>query len=309
MNPKFKNLLKVYSILFLVSIFLSFFFKIVTVPKIVTIAFLAYTILLILFSTVLLISKTKKEKFVLISLIFSIVINVLNFINIFNQVVWGDILDFKYMTIKLISAFFILLIYIKISGRKQLAPISPSDQISNMVIGALVGSTIISSDVSILESIVIVFIWAMLQILIRHLKYRSSTVTNLLDGESYDLMKNTVINPHAFESAKISIMDFENNIHSQGIKSISQIKNARFEPSGNITIDLKTEKAQSNVLMFNGSINEEKLFELNIKKENIKKILTDNNFTNFKEIFCIEYYDEKLYIYTKDGTTVINNIF
>lgn len=214
-------------------------------------------------------------------------------------------MDFKFMTIKLISAFIIILIYIKISGRKQLAPISPSDQISNMVIGGLMGNTIVSRDVSVFESTIIVLIWAFLQILIRHLKYRSGTITELLDGKRYMLMKDGVLLPEEFKKAKLSIMDFENNIHSQDVKSISEIRNAWFDLSGNITIDLKEERSQSNVLVFNGNIHKDTLNQLNIKEEDLKNILSLHNYKNIEELLCVEYYKKNIYVYTVNGNEIL----
>lgn len=81
MNSKFKYLLKTYSILFLISILLTFLFKYINLPNIFTIGLLIYIICLILFGTTLLISKTKKENFEVITIIITIIINVLNFIN------------------------------------------------------------------------------------------------------------------------------------------------------------------------------------------------------------------------------------
>lgn len=213
--------------------------------------------------------------------------------------------DFKFITIKLISAFIIILAYMKISGRKQLAPISPTDQISNMVIGGLMGNTIVSRDVSVFESTVIVLIWSALQILIRHLKYRSGTVTDLLDGRKHLLMKDGMLIPEEFKKAKISVLDFENNIHSQDVKSISEIRNAWFNQSGNITLDLKDERSQSNILIFNGIVNKNALNQLNIDENKLISILNSHDHPNIEDLFCVEYYKKNLYVYKEDGNEVI----
>ncbi len=207
----------------------------------------------------------------------------------------------KKMAIKLIAAFFILLIYIKISGRKQLAPISPSDQVSNMVIGALVSGTIVSSEVSVRDSIIVVSIWAGLQILLRHLKYRSSRITDLIDGRRYRLMEEGLIRPEEFKEAKLSIMDFENTIHKQGVKSISEIRNAWFAPDGNISLDLKEERSQSNVLVFDHKFHQPSLEELGLDQEELEAILLREGYENLDRILCVEYYKSSLYIYTEDG--------
>ena len=167
------------------------------------------------------------------------------------------------------------------------------------------GNTIVSRDVSVFESTIIVLIWAFLQILIRHLKYRSGTITELLDGKRYMLMKDGVLLPEEFKKAKLSIMDFENNIHSQDVKSISEIRNAWFDPSGNITIDLKEERSQSNVLVFNGNIHKDTLNQLNIKEEDLKNILSLHNYKNIEELLCVEYYKKNIYVYTVNGNEIL----
>lgn len=214
-------------------------------------------------------------------------------------------MDFKLISTKLVSAFFILLIYIKISGRKQLAPLSPSDEISNMVIGALIGTVVISTELSVIESMAIVAIWAFLNIFIRYLKYKSGVITEIIDGKRYELMIDGIINKDGFSKAKLSMIDFQNSIHAQGVKSISEVKNAWFDPSGNITIDLKDETSQSKVLIYDDNYNYSALEDMDITKEQLDKILEVEGYTNITEIFCVEYYKNELYVYSKEGTKKI----
>lgn len=84
MNKKFHNLLKQYSVLFLISILIVLILNKISVPTFILILTCAFEIILILFSTYLLISKNRKETFILILLIISIIINVLNFTNLIN---------------------------------------------------------------------------------------------------------------------------------------------------------------------------------------------------------------------------------
>lgn len=216
-------------------------------------------------------------------------------------------MDISFMLKKLIAAFFIIIIYIKVSGRKQLAPLSTTDQIGNMVMGALVSNSIVASDVSILESVVIVAIWASLQLLLRHLKYRSGLVTEIIDGRKYQLIKDGVLQEDEFKEAQLTLLDFENSIHNQDIKSISEIKNAWFDSTGNISLDLKGEDSQSNVLMFNGNFHIDALKRLEISKKDILDLLERNNVSSDKldSVLCLELFDGKFFLYNKSGTKII----
>ena len=48
---------------------------------------------------------------------------------------------------KLVAAFLIMMIYIHLSGKGSLAPISTIDQVGNVVLGAIIGGTIYNPEV------------------------------------------------------------------------------------------------------------------------------------------------------------------
>lgn len=208
-------------------------------------------------------------------------------------------MDIKFMAEKLLAGFLIILLYIKLSGRKQLAPLSPTDQIGNMVMGALVSSAIISSSVSILESVVLVFMWGFLQLLLRYFKFKSNWFTELLDGKKYQLMREGKLLEGQFKRAQITLLDFENNIHGQGVKSISEINNAWFDSSGNISLDLKSEKEQSNLLIYNGQYNMASLKRLGLEEKDLRKILEKEEI-KLEDILCMEWFNDRIYLF-RDG--------
>lgn len=84
MKANFRKQIRIYSLLFLISVFLTFFTKYIKPSSLYIILLSIFLIFLILFGTVLLISKTKKDNFEILSLIISLLINVLNFIGIIN---------------------------------------------------------------------------------------------------------------------------------------------------------------------------------------------------------------------------------
>lgn len=217
----------------------------------------------------------------------------------------GNVMNFRYMLIKLIAGFIMLIVYLKVSGRSQLAPLTASDQVGNMVIGALVSTAIISPDVSILEAIILVFMWAGLQILVRFIKFRSSDAAEFFDGSPILLIENGVLQKDGFLKAQISILDFETHIHEKGVKSISEVKNAWLETSGVISLDKKGEKTQSNVIIYDGNIFDDTLEELEIDKEKLIDILKSKGY-DYDKILCAELYNKVLIVYSEKGQDVID---
>ena len=68
---------------------------------------------------------------------------------------------------KLVAAFLIMMIYIHLSGKGSLAPISTIDQVGNVVLGAIIGGTIYNPEVGIIRLITIASLWAALLLLVR----------------------------------------------------------------------------------------------------------------------------------------------
>lgn len=205
-------------------------------------------------------------------------------------------MDFKTTLLKLVSAFIILIVYIKISGRSQLAPLNASDQVGNMVIGALVGSTIINNDVEVWAAVVVVVAWASLQLIVRFLKFKSNSFAQIIDGKRIQLISKGNFIPENFTGARLSVYDFEANLHQLGINSVQEVYNAWLEPSGQITVDLRGDDKLSIVLISNGSINNEALKQINKDEEWLLKELENNGVEDVTEVFCAEWYNNKFWM-------------
>ena len=168
-------------------------------------------------------------------------------------------IDFSFILVKLLSAFIILLVYIKISGISSLAPSNASDAIGNMVIGAMVGETIMNDSVSNLESIVIVVFWAALILFVRYMKSHSNIISRVLDGRRVQLMKQGVILPGNFSRSQIGLSDFQITLHQQGINNLHEIEDIWLEPNGRLTVEKKGEKDYAIPIILSGLVQKDNL--------------------------------------------------
>ena len=69
---------------------------------------------------------------------------------------------FILVAIKMLIGFFAMLIIINLSGKRNLAPSSASDQIVNYVLGGIIGSVIYNNSVKIPDYVAILCIWCIL---------------------------------------------------------------------------------------------------------------------------------------------------
>lgn len=204
------------------------------------------------------------------------------------------------MAPKFLLALIILLIYVKLSGKSQIAPMSQLDQVGSMVIGALVGGALLSPTVSAWEAAGLVAIWAALLILIRFIKSKNSRLRDAIDGEAIQLVKNGKLLTDNFAKANLPVRDFETLVNIQGISSFSQLKQVWYELNGSLTIIKKGEKDIAELIIENGCISQDNLEQLKKDEDWLMQEIRKQGYEKVEDIFCAEWFDNKLIIYPYD---------
>lgn len=204
------------------------------------------------------------------------------------------------MAPKFLVALIILLIYVKLSGKSQIAPMSQLDQVGSMVIGALVGGALLNSNVSVWQSAGLVIIWAGLLLLVRFIKSKNSRLRDAIDGEPIQLVKNGHLISDNFIKANLPVRDFETLINIQGICAFSELKQVWYELNGSLTIIKKGDKDIAVLVIENGAISEDNLEQLHKSETWLKHEIQKQEYDDIKDIFCAEWFDNKLLVYPYD---------
>lgn len=204
------------------------------------------------------------------------------------------------MAPKFLIALIILLIYVKLSGKSQIAPMSQLDQVGSMVIGALVGGTLLNANVSAWEAAGAVAIWAGLLILVRFIKSKNSKLRDAIDGEPIQLVKNGNLISENFKKANLPVRDFETLINIQGICAFSELKQVWYELNGSLTIIKKGDKDIAVLLIENGAISQDNLEQLHKSETWLKNEIKKEGYKDIDEVFCAEWFDGKLLVYPYD---------
>jgi len=199
--------------------------------------------------------------------------------------------------IKMAAAFLILLVYINLSGKGSLAPISALDQVGNVVLGAIIGGPLYNPSISVYLLISAASIWAGLLLLVRYLTFKRSIVKNIVDGRSIRLMKNGKVLSENFSSAKISVRDFIMLLHQRGYTNLDQIENIWYEYNGQMTIVKKGEQAMAIVVIENGNIDTENLESLKLTELWLIDEITKQHY-KLEDIFLAEWHENKLWVYS-----------
>ena len=204
------------------------------------------------------------------------------------------------MAPKFLVALIILLIYVKLSGKSQIAPMSQLDQVGSMVIGALVGGALLNSNVSTYQSAGLVIIWAGLLLLVRFIKSKNSRLRDAIDGEPIQLVKNGHLISDNFIKANLPVRDFETLVNIQGICAFNELKQVWYELNGSLTIIKKGDKDIAVLVIENGAISEDNLEQLHKSETWLKHEIQKQGYDDIKDIFCAEWFDNKLLVYPYD---------
>ncbi|HIW20807.1 MAG TPA: DUF421 domain-containing protein [Candidatus Dorea intestinavium] len=212
-----------------------------------------------------------------------------------------DFLYYAEIFKKLIVTIFLLLIYTRLSGLKQLAPTTAFDSIGNMVVGAVAGTTLLNTDIKVIDSAVFIVIWMIILFFIRIVKQKSSTLKNLIDGIPIALIEEGRLLPAGFKKANISNKELESLLRAKGVQGVHQIESLYVEPNGSISYHLKGDgKELAVILVDQGVIHQFALEEIGKDEKWLMDLLEKENIEDVKTIFCAEWAKERLWIYLYD---------
>lgn len=204
--------------------------------------------------------------------------------------------DYINVIVKMAAAFLILIVYINLSGKGSLAPISSLDQVGNVVLGAIIGGPLYNHSISVFLLISVAGLWAGLLLLVRYLAFKRGYVKNVVDGRSIRLIENGKVLADNFRQAKISVRDFIMLLHQRGYPNLEELDNVWFEYNGQMTVVKKGDTSMAIVLVESGSIDTENMKLMGFEQEWLLDEIRKQSY-KLEDIFVAEWHDDTLWIY------------
>lgn len=203
--------------------------------------------------------------------------------------------------VKLIVGMIGILFFLRLAGKGQMSQITPLDTVNSFILGALVGGVIYNPNLSIWLMLFAVFIWALINILVRLLT-KVNFFNRLINGKAEYLIKDGVLNLKRLKKNHLNMEQFKAILREHEIFSLLDVDDVRFEADGQLTVYKKKDCTESFLLVNNGEILEETLKEAKRNESWLKKEMAKFGFNNIEDLFCIEWTpDRGFYIVDKDG--------
>ncbi|MBF1580869.1 MULTISPECIES: DUF421 domain-containing protein [Prevotella] len=205
------------------------------------------------------------------------------------------------ITLKLVTGMIGILTFLRITGKAQMAQITPLDTVSAFVIGALVGGVLYNPDMSMWHILFALAVWTAFNMLVRF-AMRSARLRHFIKGESVFLVKNGVINFRNFKRNSLEMEQFRLLLRQKGIFSMFEVEDVLFESNGAVTV-LPTGKAsESFLLVNNGEFVESGLTQSGRSQTWALRVIKKNGFNSPAELFCMEWTPGKgIYFVTYEG--------
>ena len=205
------------------------------------------------------------------------------------------------ITLKLVTGMIGILAFLRITGKAQMAQITPLDTVSTFVIGALVGGVLYNPDMSMLHIIFALIVWTGFNMLVRF-AMRSAYMRHLIKGKSDFLVKKGIINFGNFKRNSLEMEQFRMLLRQKGIFSMFDVEDVLFETNGAVTVLPTGKTADSFLIVNNGEFVESGLAGSKKSKEWALYHIKRNGFNSPSELFCMEWTPNKgIYFVSFEG--------
>ena len=205
------------------------------------------------------------------------------------------------ITLKLVTGMIGILAFLRITGKAQMAQITPLDTVSAFVIGALVGGVLYNPDMSMLHIIFALIVLTGFNMLVRF-AMRSAYMRHLIKGKSDFLVKKGIINFGNFKRNSLEMEQFRMLLRQKGIFSMFDVEDVLFETNGAVTVLPTGKTADSFLIVNNGEFVESGLAGSEKSKEWALYHIKRNGFNSPSELFCMEWTPNKgIYFVTYEG--------
>ena len=133
--------------------------------------------------------------------------------------------------------FIVLLVIIRLSGRRTLAQMTAFDLVLVLIVAETTQQALLGDDFSIANAVILIITLFTLDILMSYLKEHSPRAEKLLDGVPTVLISLGKPDARALKRARVDIEDVLESARSKhGVERLDQIKFAVHERGGDISI-------------------------------------------------------------------------
>ncbi|MGZ3768699.1 MAG: DUF421 domain-containing protein [Bdellovibrio sp.] len=158
----------------------------------------------------------------------------------YSQYMWQNLMDFNISPINLIIRAFVVylvvLILLRISGKKQLGQMGPTEFVAILLISNAVQNSMNGGDNSLSGGLLLAVVLVSLSTLISYLTYKSRFVSAVFEGTPTLLVHKGKVISENLAKERMSDGELRTLLRKQGLHQISEINTAILEADGTLSV-------------------------------------------------------------------------
>ncbi|KJY49306.1 DUF421 domain-containing protein [Bifidobacterium kimbladii] len=209
-----------------------------------------------------------------------------------------DINFYVNVALKLIVGLLFITLLINVTGKGNLAPTSPMDQLQNYVLGGIIGGVIYSNSISMAQYIVILLIWAALILITRYAKTHIHAVGKYIDGEPVTIIKNGRLLVQNCLKVNLTAKEVDFKLRTKGINDIRDVKRGIVEQNGSLTIISEGDKDVRYPVVMDGRVNPDVLDTMGRDEDWLNEQLAKQGIDKVSDVYMARYQNGEFYAVT-----------
>ncbi|GGA79600.1 DUF421 domain-containing protein [Ornithinibacillus halotolerans] len=141
-------------------------------------------------------------------------------------------------TVKLIVGLVVVLLILRLLGRKELAQITPMDMVFVVMLASIYAGMATDNSVHVGRLVITLLIWGVLILILERIKSRKK-IHKILEGEPKIIVSNGKVNRDLLERENMTEKELKMQLRSEGIFHIEEVELAILEISGYISVKRK----------------------------------------------------------------------
>jgi uncharacterized membrane protein YcaP (DUF421 family) len=215
-----------------------------------------------------------------------------------------------------ILTYFVLVIFTRAMGRKQISQLTYFDYVVGITIGSIAAEVAVAKNVKIFDGIISLLIWTVLTILISIITLKNIKLRLLIDSEPLLIIDKGRAIYKNMKKARYNIGDLLMQLRDKDIFNITDVEIAILEPDGKLSILKKAEQTLVTIgdmnikkpkigmmvdLVLDGNFISSHLSLIQKDEAWVLAQLKARNINNLKDVvFAGIQADKQIYIITKD---------
>jgi uncharacterized membrane protein YcaP (DUF421 family) len=208
--------------------------------------------------------------------------------------------DYGMITLKLISAFGVVLVFLKVFGMKhQLKQMTSLDLILNFILSAILSGFILNEDLTPIGFFIVMVIYIALVYIIDTITRKTAWGRRIFIGIPRVIIEDGKMNEDVIDKMNLSVHDIAAALRDQHIHSLAEVKMAQIEPGGTLTIVKKGDQTYPVILIDNGVLDVDALESIRKTEKWLMKRLLEKKIKEIRNVFFAAWHKGRLEVIRK----------